>query len=75
MKFDICTVRRLTKDTINKASDWAKPAACLAAVALLWKVGHPDSYMLGQAILVAIELSSGYNETKRKAASGKISSG
>lgn len=30
---------------------------------------------MGQAILVAINLSAGYNQTKRQAASGQIESG
>jgi len=47
----------------------------LAAGAFLWSQLHPTSHQLMQAILVAIELSTGYSETKRKAARGVIRSG
>ena len=60
---------------VNKACDLAKPAAALAVIALLWRQVHPTSYQLGQAILVAVNLSAGYNETKRQAATGRIASG
>ena len=47
----------------------------MAAAAFLWRQVHPTSHQLLQAIVVAIELSSGYAETKRKAATGRIRTG
>ena len=68
-------VARSMGSVVNKACDLAKPAAALAVIALLWRRVHPTSYQLGQAILVAVNLSAGYNETKRQAATGRIASG
>lgn len=59
----------------ERVSELACSAALLAATAFLWKQIHPTSHQLLQAIVVAIELSSGYAETKRKAATGAISTG
>ena len=59
----------------SRGCDLACSAALLAATAFLWRQVHPSSHQLMQAIVVAIELSQGYAETKRKAARGLIQSG
>ena len=68
-------LQRAAKASNGQCSQLASSAALMAAAAFLWRQVHPTSHQLLQAIVVAIELSSGYAETKRKAATGRIRTG
>lgn len=64
-----------SRHVVERCRDLSNAAALLAVGALLWRCVHPSSHQLMQAMVVALNLSSGYASTKRRAALGRIAAG